>query len=78
MAAAITIGMATIAKVPISTTPAIGGAVSGVGVTRGSHAVRWIWGEKIVVAWIVTFPGAALIGVAGYSFAHLAIQPFIR
>ncbi len=78
LAAATTIGLATIAKVPISTTHAIGGAVSGVGATRGWHAVRWIWGEKIVVAWIVTFPGAALIGAAGYAFAHFAIQPFIH
>jgi PiT family inorganic phosphate transporter len=78
MAAATTIGLATIAKVPISTTHAIGGAVLGVGATRGPHAVRWIWGEKIVVAWIVTFPGAALIGAAGYALAHFAIQPFIR
>ena len=78
MAAATTIGPATLAKVPISTTHAIGGAVLGVGATRGSHAVRWIWGEKIVVAWIVTFPGAALIGAVGYAFAHFAIEPFIR
>jgi len=78
MAAAITIGLATLAKVPISTTHAIGGAVSGVGATRGWHAVRWIWGEKIVVAWVVTFPGAALIGAAGYAFAHFVIQPFIH
>jgi inorganic phosphate transporter, PiT family len=78
MAAAITIGLATIAKVPISTTHAIGGAVSGVGATRGWHAVRWIWGEKIVVAWVLTFPGAALIGAAGYVVAHFAIQPFIH
>jgi PiT family inorganic phosphate transporter len=78
LAAATTIGLATIAKVPISTTHAIGGAVSGVGATRGWHAVRWIWGEKIAMAWIVTFPGAALIGAGGYAFAHFAIQPFIR
>lgn len=78
MAAAITIGLATLAEVPISTTHAIGGAVSGVGATRGWHAVRWIWGEKIVIAWLVTFPGAALIGAAGYAFAHFAIQPFIH
>ena len=45
LAAATTIGMATMAQVPISTTHAIGGAVSGVGATRGWHAVRWIWGE---------------------------------
>ncbi|HEY9125906.1 MAG TPA: inorganic phosphate transporter [Acidobacteriaceae bacterium] len=78
MAAATTIGMATLANVPISTTHAIGGAVSGVGATRGWHAVRWIWGERIVVAWVLTFPGAALIGAAGYYLAHFAIQPFIH
>ena len=78
MAAATTIGLATLASVPISTTHAIGGAVSGVGAVRGWHAVRWIWGEKIVVAWIVTFPGAALIGALGYVFAHFAIEPFIH
>jgi inorganic phosphate transporter, PiT family len=78
MAAATTIGLATIAKVPISTTHAIGGAVCGVGATRGWHAVRWIWGEKIVIAWVVTFPGAALIGAAGYALAHYAIEPFIH
>jgi PiT family inorganic phosphate transporter len=78
LAAATTIGLATVAKVPISTTHAIGGAVSGVGATRGWHAVRWIWGEKIVVAWVVTFPGAALIGATGYAFAHFAIRPFIH
>jgi PiT family inorganic phosphate transporter len=49
-----------------------------VGATRGWHAVRWIRGEKIVVARVVTFPGAALIGAAGYAFAQFAIQPFIR
>jgi PiT family inorganic phosphate transporter len=78
LAAATTIGLATIAKVPISTTHAIGGAVSGVGATRGWHVVRWIWGEKIVVAWVLTFPGAALIGAVGYAFAHFAIQPLVR
>jgi PiT family inorganic phosphate transporter len=64
-AAATTIGLATLASVPISTTHAIGGAVSGVGATRGWHAVRWIWGQRIVFAWILTFPGAALIGAVG-------------
>lgn len=78
MAAATTIGMATLANVPISTTHAIGGAVSGVGATRGCHAVRWIWGERIVVAWVLTFPGAALIGAVGYYLAHFAIEPFIH
>jgi PiT family inorganic phosphate transporter len=78
MAAATTIGLATIAKVPISTTHAIGGAVLGVGATRGMHSVRWIWGEKIVWAWVLTFPGAALIGAVGYGLAHRCLEPFVH
>ena len=70
-AAAVTIGFATVAKVPISTTHAIGGAVSGVGATRGVHAVRWIWARRVILGWILTFPGAALIGAAGYEIVHL-------
>jgi PiT family inorganic phosphate transporter len=77
LAAATTIGLATFASVPISTTHAIGGAVAGVGATRGSHSVRWIWGKRIVYAWVLTFPGAALIGALGYWLAHFALQPFV-
>jgi inorganic phosphate transporter, PiT family len=77
LAAATTIGLATLAAVPISTTHAIGGAVAGVGATKGWHTVRWIWGRRIVYAWVLTFPGAALIGAAGYWIAHFGIAPFI-
>jgi PiT family inorganic phosphate transporter len=42
------------------------------------HAVRWIWGERIIMAWVLTFPGAALIGAAGWAFAHFLIQPLIH
>jgi PiT family inorganic phosphate transporter len=77
LAAATTIGLATLANVPISTTHAIGGAVSGVGATRGWHSVRWIWGQRIIVAWVLTFPGAALVGAVGYWIAHFAIEPLV-
>jgi PiT family inorganic phosphate transporter len=71
IAAAITIGLATVAKIPISTTHAIGGAVSGVGATRGLHAVRWVWARRVVYGWVFTFPGAGLIGAFGYLVAHM-------
>jgi len=77
LAAATTIGLATLAAVPVSTTHAIGGAVSGVVATRGWHAVRWIWGKRIVYAWLFTFPGAAIIGALGYWLGHFALEPFI-
>jgi inorganic phosphate transporter, PiT family len=77
LAAATTIGLATLAAVPISTTHAIGGAVAGVGATRGWHAVRWIWGKRIVYAWVLTFPGAALIGAVGYWIGHFGLERLI-
>jgi inorganic phosphate transporter, PiT family len=78
MAAAISIGLATWAAVPISTTLAIAGAISGVGTTRGWRTVRWIWGRRIAYAWILTFPGAALVGAASYLSVHLLIEPLVR
>ena len=76
VAAAVTIGMATLAKVPISTTHAIGGAVSGVGAVRGWHYVRWVWGKRIVWAWILTFPGAGIIGAVSFFLLRLVLQPY--
>jgi PiT family inorganic phosphate transporter len=75
MAAATTIAIATFLKIPISTTHAIGGGVAGVGATRGLHSVRWIWGQRIVVAWLLTFPCAGLIGATTYLLVHWTIQP---
>ena len=77
LAAAVTIALATFAKIPISTTHAIGGAISGVGATRGVHAVRWIWARRIVYGWILTFPGAALVGGGFYLLLHLLVEPHV-
>src|SRR6202789_1943917 len=59
LAAATTIGLATFAAVPISTTQAIAGAISGVGATRGWHAVRWICAALMVNARVLSCPRAA-------------------
>jgi inorganic phosphate transporter, PiT family len=76
LAAATTIGMATLAKVPISTTHAIGGAISGVGAVRGAHYVRWIWGKRIAWAWLLTFPCAGMVGAACFLLLRVALEPF--
>jgi inorganic phosphate transporter, PiT family len=78
LAAATTIGLATFASVPISTTHAIGGAVSGVGATRGWHAIRWIWGKRIVYAWLLTFPGAGLIGAVAFWLVYIGVRPSVQ
>jgi PiT family inorganic phosphate transporter len=57
---------------PISTTHTITSAIMGVGATRRVSAVRWGVAGNIVTAWVLTFPGAALIAV----LAHFLIVPF--
>ncbi len=76
-AAAGTIIYATISKspVPLSTTHAITGAILGVGTTKGVRSVRWIWGQRIVMAWVLTIPCAAFIGALAYFIIHLTIEP---
>ncbi|HEX2358028.1 MAG TPA: inorganic phosphate transporter [Micromonosporaceae bacterium] len=51
---------------PISTTHTITSAIMGVGATKKFSAVRWGVAGNIVTAWILTFPGAALIATATY------------
>ncbi len=67
LAAATTIIGSTFGGIPISTTHAITGAILGVGTTHGVRSVRWIWGERIVVAWILTIPCSALIAALTYG-----------
>jgi inorganic phosphate transporter, PiT family len=58
-------------KAPISTTHTITAAIMGVGATKRISAVRWGVAGNIVTAWILTFPGAALIAVLMY----FAVRP---
>jgi PiT family inorganic phosphate transporter len=42
--------------IPVSTTHAISGAITGVGATHGFAAVQWIVVRRIVAAWLLTIP----------------------
>jgi PiT family inorganic phosphate transporter len=63
---AITLFLATGLGVPVSTTHTITGAFVGVGAARRTAAVGWHVAQRIVVAWVVTLPAAALMGAAVY------------
>ncbi|MFN8542653.1 MAG: inorganic phosphate transporter [Candidatus Binatia bacterium] len=52
--------------IPVSTTHTITGAIIGVGSTRRLSAVRWGVARNVVVAWLLTIPGSALIAAAIY------------
>ena len=76
LAAATTIIGATLGHVPISTTHAITGSILGVGTTKGVRSVRWIWGQRIIMAWILTIPCSAFVGAVTYFAIHKFIEPF--
>lgn len=63
---AITLFMATHLGIPVSTTHTITGAIVGVGASRRLSAVRWNIASRIIVAWVVTLPAAALIAAGFY------------
>ncbi len=52
--------------VPVSTTHAISGAITGVGATHGYAAVQWTVIRRIVTAWILTIPVTAISSFATY------------
>ena len=52
--------------IPVSTTHTITGAIVGVGAARRLTAVRWGITRRILWAWALTIPGAAIIGAGLY------------
>jgi inorganic phosphate transporter, PiT family len=58
--------------IPVSTTHTITGAIVGVGASRRLSAVHWGVTRRIVWAWILTIPGAALFGAVLFkALAHV-------
>ena len=60
--------------IPVSTTHTITGAIVGVGASRRLTAVRWGVTRKIVWAWVLTIPGAAILGAALF----LVLAPLLK
>ncbi len=52
--------------IPVSTTHVISSSIMGVGATDKLSAVRWGIARKIVGAWILTIPAAAVISASAY------------
>ena len=69
---AICLYLATWLHIPVSTTHTITGAIVGVGSTRGARAVRWGIAGRVVWAWILTIPAAAVIAAGSWWVFSLA------
>ncbi len=63
---AITLFMAAILGIPVSTTHTIAGAIVGVGATQRASAVRWGIAGNIIWAWVLTIPATALVAAVAY------------
>jgi PiT family inorganic phosphate transporter len=69
---AITLAVATLAGIPVSTTHTITGAIVGVGATRRISAVKWGMAQTIIWAWVLTIPISAIVGALSYEALRLA------
>lgn len=70
-AGAITLFSATAAGIPVSTTHTITGSIVGVGSAKRFSAVKWGVAGRIVWAWVLTIPMAAIIAALSYGLVLL-------
>jgi inorganic phosphate transporter, PiT family len=67
--AAVSLFLASFLGVPVSTTHTITGSIMGVGALKRLTAVKWGVAGKIVWAWILTIPCAAIISAVTYAIS---------
>jgi len=71
--AATLIEIASRLGLPASETHCINSTIMGVGATRRLSAVRWGVAERIVLTWVLTFPGCGMLGwVFGFLLRSVA------
>ncbi|SDD44185.1 inorganic phosphate transporter [Nocardioides lianchengensis] len=69
--AAAAVFTSTLLGVPVSTTHTTAGAVTGVGLAWPRQAVHWGIAGRMLVAWAVTVPAAALVAATAYFLTRL-------
>ncbi len=70
-AAAAVLYAATATGAPISTTHAITASIMGAGASHAPKALRWGVVRSILIAWLLTFPGAGVAAAAAYGILSL-------
>lgn len=58
---------------PVSSTHVLTSTVMGVGATRRLSAVRWGVARQIVLAWVLTIPGAAAVAALAYVIVRAVV-----
>ncbi len=71
-AASVVLATASALSMPVSTTHIVCGSVFGVGIAKRLNEVRWPVAQRMVTAWVLTLPGAALVAGLSFFVIHLA------
>ncbi|MDD4237452.1 MAG: inorganic phosphate transporter [Desulfotomaculaceae bacterium] len=61
LSSAMIIIMATLIKMPVSTTHVISSSIMGVGSAKHFNSVRWDTAQRMVITWVITLPLTALL-----------------
>ncbi len=75
-AAAITILLASVFGLPVSTTHTLVGAVLGVGLARGIGALNFAVMRDIVASWFITIPAGAGLSIVFYYLLSFTLRMF--
>ena len=73
LAGAVSLLMASVFGVPVSTTHTKTTAIMGVGAAKRLSSVNWSIVKEMIAAWILTFPGC---GIVGYLMSYLFMKIF--
>lgn len=69
-ASAMTLALATILGIPVSTTHTVTGAIIGIGSLQSFSAVRWGVAKNIVIAWILTIPASGCVAAIVWKIVN--------
>lgn len=74
LAGAATLFGSTLWGIPVSTTHTITGSIVGVGATRRLRSIRWGMATRIIYAWLLTMPAAAILAALAYGLLKLIFK----
>ena len=73
ISAGISLLLATLWGLPVSTTNTKTAAIVGAGCSKSIHTVNWGVAREMVMTWVLTFPGC---GIIGYVLARIFLMVF--
>jgi len=60
---------------PVSTTHVVSTSIMGVGTAENPRAVRWARGREVILAWLLTLPGAGVLALMFWWLSRSLLPP---